>query len=88
MDKQFKITMIRINTDASAQSEFLDSWERLEQDCSMNDTDYCDYYHLLGSCNTIEGEGSTRHCTSCQCTCGEKMARHLVRRAKILAKRL
>lgn len=65
-----------------------DSWERLEEDCEMCDVDYCDHYGLLDkTCNTAEGDGSTRHCTTCACTCGEKMARDLVRRAKALAER-
>lgn len=65
-----------------------DSWERLEDDCAKSDVDYCAERGLLDpSCDTVEGEGSTRHCTDCGCTCGEKMARDLVRRAKALAER-
>ena len=65
-----------------------DSWERLEDDCAKSDVDYCAERGLLDpSCDTVEGEGSTRHCTDCGCTCGEKMARDLVRRTKALAER-
>lgn len=65
-----------------------DSWERLEGDCAKSDVDYCAERGLLDpSCDTVEGDGSTRHCTDCGCTCGEKMARDLVRRAKALAER-
>lgn len=65
-----------------------DSWERLEEDCAKSDVDYCAERGLLDpSCDTVEGEGSTRHCTDCECTCGEKMARDLVRRARALAGR-
>ena len=63
-----------------------DSWERLEEDCAKSDVDYCAERGLLDpSCDTVEGDASTRHCTDCCCTCGEKMARDLVRRAKNLA---
>lgn len=71
-------------------SEFVherpESWERLEEDCAKSDVDYCAERGLLDpSCDTVEGDASTRHCTDCGCTCGEKMARDLVRRAKKLA---
>lgn len=65
-----------------------DSWERMEEDCAKSDVDYCAERGLLDpSCDTVEGDASTRHCTDCGCTCGEKMARDLVRRAKALAER-
>ena len=65
-----------------------DSWERLEEDCAKSDVDYCAERGLLDpSCDTVEGDASTRHCTDCGCTCGEKMARDLVRRARALAER-
>lgn len=65
-----------------------DSWERLEEDCAKSDVDYCAERGLLdSSCDVVEGDGSTRHCTDCGCTCGEKMARDIVRRAKALAER-
>ena len=63
-----------------------DTWERLEEDCAKSDVDYCAERGLLDPlCDTVEGEGSARHCTDCGRTCGEKMARDLVRRAKALA---
>ena len=63
-----------------------DSWELLEEDCSKSDVDYCAERGLLEpSCDTVEGDASTRHCSDCGRTCGEKMARDLVRRAKALA---
>ena len=65
-----------------------DSWERLGEDCAKSDVDYCAERGLLdSSCDVVEGDGSTRHCTDCGCTCGEKMARDIVRRAKALAER-
>ena len=65
-----------------------DTWERLEEDCAKSDVDYCAERGLLdSSCDVVEGDGSTRHCTDCGCTCGEKMARDIVRRAKALAER-
>ena len=65
-----------------------ESWERLEEDCAKSDVDYCAERGLLDpSCDTVEGDASTRHCTDCGCTCGEKMARDLVRRARALAER-
>lgn len=65
-----------------------DSWERLEEDCAKSDVDYCAERGLLdSSCDVVEGDGSTRHCTDCGCTCGEKMARDIVRRARALAER-
>lgn len=65
-----------------------DTWERLEEDCAKSDVDYCAERGLLdSSCDVVEGDGSTRHCTDCGCTCGEKMARDLVRRARALAER-
>lgn len=65
-----------------------DSWERMEEDCAKSDVDYCAERGLLDpSCDTVEGDASTRHCTDCGCTCGEKMARDLVRRTKALAER-
>lgn len=65
-----------------------DSWEWLRYDCSLSDVDYCAKYGLLDpSCDAAEGEGSTRHCADCGCTCGEKMALDLVRRAELLAER-
>ena len=65
-----------------------DSWERLEEDCAKSDVDYCAERGLLDpSCDTVEGDASTRHCTDCGCTCGEKMARDLVRRCRALAER-
>ena len=65
-----------------------DSWERLEEDCAKSDVDYCAERGLLDpSCDAVEGDASSRHCTDCGCTCGEKMARDLVRRAKALAER-
>ena len=69
-------------------SERPDSWERLEEDCAKSDVDYCAERGLLDpSCDTVEGDASTRHCTDCCCTCDEKMARDLVRRSKKLAER-
>ena len=63
-----------------------DSWERLEEDCAKSDVDYCAERGLLDpSCDAVEGDESSRHCTDCGCTCGEKMARDIVRRAKALA---
>lgn len=65
-----------------------DTWERIEADCSKADVEYCDKYGLLDpSCNADEGEAAERHCIDCGCTCGEKMARDLVRRCKALAER-
>lgn len=63
-----------------------DTWERLEEDCAKSDIDYCAERGLLDpSCDAVEGDESSRHCTDCGCTCGEKMARDLVRRARALA---
>lgn len=63
-----------------------DTWERIEADCSKADVEYCDEHGLLDpSCNADEGETAERHCIDCGCTCGEKMARDLVRRCKKLA---
>lgn len=68
--------------------EYPDSWERLEEDCAKSDVDYCAERGLLDpSCDAVEGDESSRHCTDCGCTCGEKMARDIVRRAKALAER-
>ena len=65
-----------------------DSWERLEEDCAKGDLEYCIERGLLDpSCDAVEGDASSRHCIDCGCTCGEKMARDLVRRAKKLAER-
>ena len=70
------------------QRPIADTWERLEEDCAKSDVDYCAERGLLDpSCDTVEGEGSTRHCADCGCTCGEKMARDLVRRCRALAER-
>lgn len=65
-----------------------DTWERVEADCSKADIEYCNEHGLLDpSCNADEGEAAERHCIDCGCTCGEKMARDLVRRCKALSKR-
>lgn len=66
----------------------IDSWERIEADCSKADIEYCDEHGLLDpSCNADEGESAERHCIDCGCTCGEKMARDLVRRCREVAER-
>ena len=65
-----------------------DTWERVEADCSKADIEYCEEHGLLDpSCNADEGEAAERHCIDCGCTCGEKMARDLVRRCRALAER-
>ena len=53
-----------------------DSWERLEEDCSMSDVDYCDRYGLLDKPH--ENPAAINSCV-------EKMAYSLVHRAKALA---
>ena len=78
----------RYSKRASVKRPVADTWERLEEDCAKSDVDYCAERGLLDpSCDTVEGDASTRHCTDCGCTCGEKMARDLVRRCRALAER-